>query len=103
MVPILGRRAGWVGRLAVTWPHLAGDDDRLVERLLGEVDIAQPTHQCPEDRAGVGAIDPLDGKHRQAVMPDMSTTGRTSMVPVRAPGILAAIAMARSRSAALTT
>ena len=73
-------------------------DDRFLERVFGRVEIAEGADERREHLSRLFAEQVLVGRHYP-----MSTTGRTSTLPVRAPGILAASSMARSRSFTSTT
>ena len=81
---------------AIPGPALDRGGERVVQSLLGEVEIAEQADQRGQDAARVGAV---DGVHRIAhpfgavfVHPGLlkSTTGRTSTLPRRADGILEA-------------
>ncbi len=89
-----------IGRHAVAGPPLRGDRERLLSGLLGEVEVAEEADQAREDAAPLVAEDLLE----QRLPPYLSTNGRTSTAPpIRAAGILAAIARAASRSSTSTT
>ena len=86
-------RGGVVGR-AVSWPALDGGRERVLEGVLGQLEIAEDADQGREDAAPLLADDSFE-------LCQCSTTGRTSMAPpVRATGILAATSIASSRSSA---
>ena len=84
---------GWhsVGR-----PPLDRRRERIVHRLLGEIEVAEETDQRGEDASRVGSIDGLDG----GCYVFISQIGRTSMLPQRAPGIFDATWIASLRSRA---
>jgi len=75
-------------------PALGGDRERLLRGFLGEVEVAEEADQRSEDAAPLVAEDPVEDGYR-------STSGRISIAPpMLAAGILAASAMAASRSSA---
>jgi hypothetical protein len=75
-------------------PALGGDRERLLDGLLGEVEVAEEADQAGEDTAPLVAEDLLDDCYR-------STTGRTSTAPpIRAAGMRDANSIAASRSPA---
>jgi hypothetical protein len=77
---------------SLTRPPLRRDGERLLDGLLGEVEVAEEADQGGEDTPPLLAEDPLD---------QCSTTGRTSIAPpIRAAGMRAAISIAASRSPA---
>ena len=102
-------------------PGLQGGDERLLDGLLGKVEVTEDPDQG-RDRSALllaeQAIDDLvgGGQLAPALAPaasvasmgapipvsDQSTIGRTSTEPVHAPGMRAAYPMASSRSAAST-
>ncbi len=84
-----------------------------MQRLFGEVEVAEQADQGGEDASGIGAV---DGVHRSArpfgrILAHPRRTrcyglltsliGRTSMLPRRADGIFEATWMASFRSLAL--
>src|SRR6187551_1823748 len=72
-------------------PALQRDRGRVLEGVLGEVEVAEDADQACENAPPLGAEDALE-------LVQCSTTGLTSMAPpVRAAGILAANASASSR------
>ena len=91
-------------------PGTERGDDRLLEGVLGEVEVAEDTDQSGENLPRLPAEHvveadprrfcgrPVVWRARGGTYPGMSNTGRTSTVPVRALGICAATSMARSRS-----
>jgi hypothetical protein len=86
-----------IGRRAIARPALRGDCERLLNGLLGTVEIAEETDQAGEDAAPLVAKDLLEQRY-------LSTRGRTSIAPpIRAAGIRAAISSAASSSSASTT
>src|SRR5205807_9342885 len=84
----------------VTRPVLEGLHDRVLDQLLGKVEVPdQPQQRSDQPRGFI----PEDRRDRvaRAYSPDVSTQGRTSTGPP--PGQPLAISMASSRSAASTT
>ena len=79
---------------AVARPALGGDRERLLGGFLGEIEVAEEADQVGEDATPLVAEDLL----RQC-----STTGRTSIEPLRASGMRAASAIASSRLSASKT
>ena len=79
-----------------------------MQRLLGEVEIAEEADERREHAARLGAVDALDrlagardvlaSSTRRSAAQENSMIGRTSMLPVFAEGILAAIWIASFRS-----
>ncbi len=111
-------RARVVGHAAVR-PGLQGDDERVLDGLLGEVEVAEDADERRDGAALLGAeqsVDDLVGGGDRGAQPAtasdvgapanagsfQSMTGRISTDPDFALGIRTAIAMASSRSAALT-
>src|SRR4051794_20859153 len=100
-------RARVVG-LALAWPLFERRAERILQRLLGGVEIAEETDQRGEHAARLGAKDPLEAVCEPAAAAPRHagtaaaccTTGRTSIEPVLAAGMRSAIAMASSRLAA---
>ena len=78
-----------VVRLAITGPPLERDDDGLLQRVLGGVEVAQHPDERPEDLPGVSAVqarEPLvreGGCHPgpEPMSVPSSMTGRTSTEP----------------------
>ena len=100
--------AGGAGRQAVGRPPLEGDDERLLDRLLGDVDVAEEADQGGDRSAGLAAEDPLDlgGVHgrRSSGRLGSSWNGRTSTGPWQAAaGLGRPSSRAASRSGALMT
>ena len=81
-------RAG-VLRDARARPPLDRRSERLLERVLREVDVAQITDQGGDDPCVLLAEDALDWRY-------ICQTGRTSIDPLSAAGIFAAYASASS-------
>ena len=88
-------------RDAVAGPALQRGGEGILRALLGQVPVAGEADKGRDDpapfgveRIGDGGLDV--GRH-------ISQIGLTSMLPVRAPGILAATSMASSRSLQSTT
>ena len=73
---------------------------RLVPGLLGQVEVVRHADQGRDGASRVVAVGPLDGCIDGGHPPSM--TGRTSIEPVRAPGIRDAASMAASRSSTST-
>ncbi len=71
--------------------------ERVLQRLLGEIEVAEETDQGGENAAGFGAVNRLDGVYGWL----NSMIGRTSTVPCFAPGIRDATCTASFRSFAL--
>lgn len=86
-----------MGRHSLHRPLLERRRERILQRLLGEIEIAEETDQRGEDAAGLGAIDRLDRVYGWS----NSIMGRTSTVPFFAPGIRDATCTASFRSLAL--
>ncbi len=94
-------RAG-IARDAVARPPLEGSRESILSTFLGQVPVAGHPDEGRDDAAPLRAEGGADRGLRPglAVGPSayISQTGLTSIVPTRAPGILAAISMASSRS-----
>ena len=92
---VMSQEAGLVGH-PVARPSLQRDGHRVLERVLGEVDVAEGAGQ-DRDRAPVavaeGARDGVMGHLAQA----NSRIGRTSMAPKGALGMRRAASIAWSR------
>jgi hypothetical protein len=87
-----------VGGRAVARPALGGDRERLLDRLLGEVEVAEEADQADEDTAPLVAEDLLERRYQY------TSLGRISIAPPRrAAGIRAASSIAASRSSASRT
>src|SRR5262249_40407488 len=95
-----------IRRYALARPLLDRGPARVVQRLLGEIEVAEEADEGGEDAPGVGTIDRLDLLARQRgwiLAHDgylSSLTGRTSMPPRRAGGIIEASWIASFRSRA---
>jgi hypothetical protein len=94
-----------VGRDAVAPPLRDGGLERVLHRVLGQLEVADLADQRGEDdrallaeRAGDGVRDRIRPAHTRENSP-AGITGRTSIVPQRAIGSSAACASASSRSA----
>ena len=86
-------RAGIRGR-AVARPPLQGRRERILYRVLGEIEVAE---DAGEDGDAAGTLVPVGAVDRvYEPLPEWSTTGRISTVPVRAVGIRAAHSIASS-------
>ena len=92
---VVSHAAGLVGH-AVASPDFGGHDDRVLQRVLGAVDVAG---QPDEGGQHLATLDPDDLVERVDQVPSLkSMTGRTSTLPCQAPGICAAQCSASSRS-----
>ena len=107
-----GRRdpAAGVGGQAGDRPAFARDHERLLDHLLGDVDIAEETDQGRDDPTGFLSEDPfeigrVDGGHVPPanIQPvgGSSWNGRTSTGPMHAAEPFAAHTSAASRSGAV--
>jgi len=85
------------GRHALYRPALDCRRERILKRLLGEIEVAEEADQRGENAAGFRAVDRLDRVYGWS----NSMIGRTSMVPCLAPGIRDATCTASFRSFAL--
>ena len=85
------------GRYAFYRPALDRRRERILKRLLGEIEVAEETNQSGQNAAGFGPVDRLDRVYGWL----NSMIGRTSMVPCFAPGIRDATCTASFRSFAL--
>ena len=84
-------------RRAFDRPALDRGRERILQRLLGEIEIAEEADQGGEDPTGFGAVDRLDRVYGWS----NSMIGRTSTVPCCAPGIRDATWTASFKSFAL--
>jgi hypothetical protein len=75
-------------------PALDRRGERVLQRLLGEIEIAEEADESSEDAARLGAVDGLD----QVCDCENSMTGRTSTVPCFAPGMREATCTASFKS-----
>src|SRR5262249_61097123 len=83
-------------RRAVDGPALDGSRQRILEGVLGKLEVAEDANQCRQDATPVLANDLLEVGRAQC-----SITGLISIAPpVRAAGILAATSIASSRLSA---
>ena len=83
-----------VARDSVARPALERARERVLRALLGEIPVAGHPDQGGDDSTPLLAEDPGDrGFDRRYI----SQIGLTSIVPCRAPGIIAAISIASSR------
>jgi hypothetical protein len=79
-------------------PALGGDDERILNRVLGEIEIAE---DAAENRDAARTLIEIGaGEVVYALFPEWSTTGRTSIVPKRADGIRPAQSIASSSESA---
>ena len=78
-------------------PALERRGERVLKRLLGEIEVAEQADQGCENAAGFGAVDRLDRVYGWL----NSMIGRTSTVPCFAPGICDATWTASFRSFAV--
>ncbi len=86
-----------IGRRAVHRPALHRRRERVLKRLLGEIEVAEQADQSGENATGFRAVDRLDRVYGWL----NSMIGRTSTVPCLAPGIRDATCTASFRSFAL--
>ena len=86
----------WICGDAVNRPLLHRGRERLLKRLLGEIEVAEETDQGGENATRLGAVDRLESLYEV-----VSHTGRTSTEPHLADGIRDAIEIASFRSFAL--
>lgn len=86
-----------VGGRAFDRPLLDRRRERVLKRLLGEIEVAEEADQRRQNAAGLRAVDRLDRVYGC----ENSWIGRTSIVPLRALGIRDATFTASSRSFAL--
>ena len=87
-------------REPVARPALRGDRERLLDGVLGEVEVAERADQ-DRDRAPELFAEGLGDRVRS--YSSKTTIGRTSIAPCRAPGIRAAMPSASSASFASIT
>ncbi len=87
--------AGRVVRGPVAGPSLEGRRERVLERVLGEVEVAEDADQSGQDARALVPDDLLESFYA-ATSASRMTTGRTSMWPRRADGIFAAHSIASS-------
>jgi hypothetical protein len=78
-----------------SWPPLARRGERVLNRILGKLEVAEDADQGREDAAALRPEDALELVY-PATSADCITTGRTSITPYCAPGILAAHSIASS-------
>jgi hypothetical protein len=79
-------------------PALGRDDERILNRVLGEVEIAEDT---AENRDAARTLIPIRTSELvYAPFPEWSTIGRTSIVPYRASGTRSAHSIASSSDSA---
>ncbi len=107
-----GRQPGaGVPRHALGGPLLERGDQRVVRQVFGDADVADHARQAGDDLRGFDTPDRFNGsmdvgcghRHPSNHLPQLgcnSRTGRTSMLPTRAGGILEASAIASSQSLA---
>src|SRR5262249_50799286 len=88
-----------VGRSAVTGPPLERRRDRVPERVLGEVEVAEDADQSGEDAPMLLAEEPRELFYA-VTSTGISSPGRPSMEPKRADGIIPAAAIAPSSESA---
>ncbi len=80
------------------WPVLGGDNERILDRVLGEIEIAADTAENRDAARSLISIG--TGEVVYAPFPEWSTTGRTSIVPWRADGMRPAHSIASSSESA---
>ena len=113
--PVETSQARGFGGNAIARPLLHRGGERVVQRLLRQLEVAEQADQGREHAAGIGAV---DGVHRRPRLPDRvlapvachrlplgcywlnTMIGRTSMLPVLTEGIRDATWMASFRSLA---
>jgi hypothetical protein len=82
----------------VNRPALGGDDECILNRVLGEIEVTEDT---AENRDAAGTLISIGaGELVYAPFPEWSTTGRTSIVPKRADGMRPAHSIASSSESA---
>ena len=86
-----------IRRHAFERPTLDRRRERILQRLLGEIEVAEEADQGGKDASGLGAVNRLDRVYGWL----NSMIGRTSTVPCCAPGIREATWTASLRSLAL--
>ena len=84
-----------VARDAVTGPSVEGLREGILRAFLGEIPVAGRANECGDDASPITAE--RVGDRRFNAGRHISQIGRTSIVPVRAPGIFAATSIASSR------
>ena len=87
----------WVGGHAIDRPALHRSGEGFLQRLLGEIEVAEEADERRQNAPGLGAVDGLD---RLAYGRGGSQIGRTSIEPQRTEGIRAATVIASFRSLA---
>ena len=96
--PARGNQPGpRAGRHTLDRPTLERRRERILKRLLGEIEVAEQADQGGQDAAGFGAVDRLDRVYGWS----NSMIGRTSTVPCCAPGIRDATCTASFKSFAV--
>ncbi len=80
--------------LTVAWPTLERDRERILEGVLGQVEIAEDAREDRERAPPLLLEDGLD--YRAPASARTGTTGRTSILPSFADGILEAQSSASS-------
>ena len=101
---------GRVGGPTVDRPAFRSQQPRVLQAVLGEREVAERADQrgegrwpeCSRTAPSKRARSSLPVRRQRSTAAGISSTGRTSTVPVLAPGILAASSCARSSVATLT-
>lgn len=79
-------------------PAFGGNDERVLNRVLGEIEIAE---DAAENRDAARTLISISaGEVVYGPFPEWSTTGRTSIVPWRADGMRPAHSIASSSESA---
>ena len=79
-------------------PALGGDDECVLNRILGEIEIAE---DATENRDAARTLISIGaGERVYSRYPELSRTGRISIVPLCAAGIRSACAIASSSETA---
>ena len=89
-----------VVRQPIARPAFDGRSKRFVQRLLGEVEVADQANQCGQHPTRVGAVERFYCAGQRRIAQLNTSTGLTSMLPKRADGILDATCNASFRSLA---
>src|SRR5207302_10497478 len=84
---------------AVAFPALERDRERVLESVLGEIEVAEDAREDRKRASPLLLEDRLD-YWRASTSAGSCTTGRTSIVPPRADGIFAAHSIASSSDSA---
>ncbi len=97
----------WGSGQAVLGPGFKCDGEGVLQRILGELKVAEDADQRCQDGTGLRSEDPIESARSLAHLPSYISgtfiSGRISIEPVRASGILAAQAIASFKSLTSTT